>query len=256
MADFLLWLDFETTGLDPADVTVLEVGWTVTDANLQQLTPLRSRITALPTGGTAVVPTNATTRGGGYGWAHGLQVEQVVRDMHKESKLYYDWLATPPFRVIDEVGDFDRLLLDDLWSAGWKGKDSVFLAGAGVSHYDRLVIDQLGALRLDEKPVLHYRAADISAAIQVMGVPAPKDAGALVELAGRCARLPGSEWTESALLKLDVDASCAALVSPNVPGDEWSLLNPKSLVDHRAASDVAYALVVARCLRALVRPLS
>lgn len=248
MTDYYLWLDTETTGLNPDDLTVLEFGWTVTDASFRQLTPLRSRISALHTSALPVVPEQIVS--GNFGWSDPIKVDQVVRDMHNHSGLRAQWLSTPSFRLVKEISDFDRLLLDDLWSAGWQGKDPVYLAGAGISHFDRPVIDSLEALTIEGRDVLHYRAADVSSAIQILGVSAPKDEEALAELVSRTVALTGAD--ELDLLVLKVDPSTDSLAQYR--GDDVYAVNTNNLINHRAASDVAYALVVARCLRALIQP--
>lgn len=232
--DLFLFLDFETTSLDPMTTTVLEIGWTVTGPDLVQRTPLRSRFAAL----TAASMRPAVVPGDRTGWA---EVAQVVRDMHRESGLVDEWRSAPELSRLTQVADLSRVLVDDLLAAGWVGgkRDIVYLAGAGVSHYDQAVIGALGALRKPSlEPILHYRTADSSVAATLLGVEMPKtpyELGTLVD-----------KYAAPGVLDLDTDGTTRRLAFPD------GTINVAELRNHRAADDVAFSLVFARCLRGMV----
>lgn len=234
MADYFVWLDFETTGLDPLSLTVLEMGWTVTDDRLRQLTPLRSRFVALTFRGRApVLPVSG-------GWSGGL--DPIVVEMHESSGLHAEWLACPRGELVTASSGIDELLLGDLRKAGFVDwdEDRAFLAGAGVSHFDASVLSALDCKIVDE---LHYRAADVSCALLTLGFPAVRSVDALAAL---CERVAAGDSELLASLS-DVTAERRAQGSSGPPAGPLG-----GLRGHRAADDVAFALVVARCLRRLV----
>ena len=236
MSEFLLWADFETTGLDVNDLTALEVSWTVTNADLVQLTPLRSRFCAIATGRTGLI--EPTTAGPHFVWSNGAEVRQVVTSMHRMSGLMKEWLAAPEFARLRTPSDLERLVHDDLAAAGVVTTDKVYLAGAGVSHFDALLLKAMGVLSL-----LHYRQADVSSAITLLGIDAPKNPEELEKLVADV--VPGGS-DPAHFWRLQTDHTTSGLV-----GKE--LIVPGHLVEHRAAPDVAFSLVLARVLRAMVR---
>lgn len=241
MSEFFLFLDFETTGLDFDNLTVLETAWTVTDSQLQQRSPLRSRLTALSTSYEA--PNVPLRSGGDWGWTR--EIPRVVRDMHTLSGLKSEWLAAHELSILRRIADLDRLIVDDLLRSGVGKDDTVYIAGAGVSHFDRRVLDHLGSgLVVGDGALLHYRAADVSSAITLLGVEPlqkPRDLDAFVL---RCtAQIP-------VIRALVTDESTASLTDWD--GETVGQVNQAKLVAHRAASDVAMALVQARVLRSLV----
>lgn len=238
MTDYYLWFDAETSDLNLADLTVFEAGWTVTDAQLQQLTPLRSALLNIPTG-----PDLPTLH-----WPADL-LPEVVADMHEASGLRAEWEAAST--LVDSVEGLDALLQKDLASARCGEEDKLFLAGAGVGHYDHPLLGVLGS---SIHPKLHYRSADVSSALQVFGLPAPKSPKQLERL-WEAVEDPGG-YAEDAmeLLELAVDASTSRLttVIPSGYLEGSERLDFGAVREHRAADDVAFALVVARCYRAFM----
>lgn len=114
---FLLWLDLETTSLDPANTSVLEAFWELTDWNLA---PVASGHGVRRCVGDGALP----------------PMDDFVREMHAKSGLIdacLDGTVAPP--VGGAAGTMARLarLLDGI-------DVDVPLAGSGVSHFDRLVL--------------------------------------------------------------------------------------------------------------------
>jgi len=111
---YLLWLDLETTGLDPATTSVLEVWWELTDWSLAPV---------------------ASAHGVRHAsWGDGTApMDDVVRDMHTKSGLI-DACVTPS--GAHDVGTAMYRLVGLLLDIG----EPVALAGSGVAHFDRLVL--------------------------------------------------------------------------------------------------------------------
>lgn len=116
---YLLFLDFETTSLDPATTWPLEVFWELTDWSLA---PVAS--------GHGVRPIDATDK---------IPVDDFVRDMHTKSGL---------------LGACDEAYRDDTIAAVTQSMgrlanlldgigEPVALAGSGVASFDRLIINNL-----------------------------------------------------------------------------------------------------------------
>lgn len=239
MADWYLFLDFETTGLDPVDCTQLEVGWTVLDERLVQQSYLRRRYLALrASGAEPVVPIRRTPAWSG---SHADYPPEIVRDMHRKSSLLDDWLDTPSVAIVRSIADLDRMWIDDLIGAGWTSKDKVYVAGAGVSHFDHLVLKAHRSKMVTEG-VLHYAAVDSTVALRTLGIPAPKDAEAMDVFMDETLARVGMEHVAWAT-KLDTEKGPLRSLAPNLTIDTGAC-NP-----HRAPDDVAWSILLSRLLR-------
>jgi oligoribonuclease (3'-5' exoribonuclease) len=227
MADRLLWFDAETTGLKykTRDV-VLEVAWTLTDMYLKQISPLRSYFTEWrpPTSPELHRPVP-----GSDDWTDMGGVHAAVLEMHEQSRLAAEW----PFRVHVGADAIQGLILNDL-GVTRMASGEVYLAGAGVSHFDQsLVALHMPALApKDDGGRLHYRCFDTSVADLVTGIDSR---AILADYHG-----PGHTHT--------FHCSCLKLDGPE-PLSLNEHLDLSAVVPHRAASDVALALVGARALR-------
>ncbi|NUT90836.1 MAG: hypothetical protein HOY78_02285 [Saccharothrix sp.] len=262
-----LWIDFETTGLNPALDAVLEIGWTLTDSDLRMLTPLRSRLAVLnpdhdhvpfdpnhPLYRRPFTPDFGDDDAGEFGmWD---RLPEVVRDMHAASGLrdelaaaYTD--ATARMALVEHPRDFLRLLIEDLVTVGFdpKSGDKLVISGAGVSHFDVNVLDQHWS---DTFPLLPgpgdwaiYWQFDTSVAWRVLG-----DAvGA--EILRRAPKLqetgPGSGLWHLFDAEQAAESSVAHLIYQRRDG--WWCLRRDLVRPHRAADDVVEALLNARVMR-------
>lgn len=241
MDTYFLYNDFETSGLNPADLTVFEGAWTVLDVDLRQLTPLRSRLMTVPTGPSpAFVPDPR-------GW-NLAGIAPVVQDMHRRSGLRKDLMDAQERSILRTVEDFDRLVADDLLRAGWTPADRVFIAGSGVSHFDHPLLESMGSW-LTGSAVLHYRTADVSSALTVLGVTPPKTTEELNQLALQAV---SPERSSADIRRLLTDETTRRLTTW-VDGEVNTTLNLDNIVEHRAADDVAWAIMLSRVLRGLLR---
>lgn len=107
---YLLWLDFETTGLDPATTTIVEVFWEVTDTLMDPIAE-----------GRGMHPTPEL-----------LDMDDFVRGMHATSRLFDD-ARCHVGHDIEQSLLYLMMVLDDIG-------EPVPLAGSGVGHFDRLVL--------------------------------------------------------------------------------------------------------------------
>jgi oligoribonuclease (3'-5' exoribonuclease) len=216
MADRLLWLDFETNGLQYlSNHTALEVAWTITDMGLSQLSPLRTMMIDWrpPTSPELHAPVP-----GDEDWETSPAVVQVVRDMHDLSGLAAEW----PNRVHVTAEAVEDLINNDL-AATDTGAGAIYLAGAGVSHFDQglLALHAPSLAPKDAGGRLHYRCFDVSVASLVLGIDLSVVLGA-----------PKIFWSITGAV-------------PTVEG----LLDLHVARPHRAGPDVATGLIQARALR-------
>lgn len=116
--DLLLWLDLETTGLDPDNDHVLQVAYGITDTELRGITPVVDRL---------IRPTADT-------WAL-IQSSQFIQDMHGRTGLL-DRLTddSQPKVLIEDAEDDILRSLNSVQEA--TGAGMVTLAGASV-HFDK-----------------------------------------------------------------------------------------------------------------------
>lgn len=136
---FLLWLDFETTGLDPSYDDVLEACAIGTDHELQQLFVVQK-----------VFPLLRSPQA----------MPDVVRQMHENSGLLAEASAAAVngARMPETFSDFEINVLENIKRAA--PPESVWhLAGSSVS-FDRDFLRTNSRYKLIER--LHYRILDIS----------------------------------------------------------------------------------------------
>ena len=130
----LLWLDFETTGLDLGKDQILEVACVLTDTGLNVISEIEM----------VLKPHNQA-------WEASLN--DVVRDMHTQNNLIREVRQSNL-----DIEDVEPILLE--WLANQDVDTSLmYLSGAGVSHFDYLWI-QHHLPRLARK--LAYSQIDIS----------------------------------------------------------------------------------------------
>jgi hypothetical protein len=243
--DLLLWLDFETTGLDPDVDTVLECAWCFTTSELSMVTPLRSRYTNL-------LPDSATKyllpfQGRPVDWSN---LTPVVSEMHTASGLRDNWMNanTGHVAVLRHPAELHRLIADDFEDAaiqvGAKPDECrIVLCGRGVSHFDNRVLAKHRVMCFDriddvDAPIsVAYFQHDVSVAARVLGIQTP------VLQHG----LDGQPFEVVACQAGVIDDVCTRLLKDALGPGEFNLA---ALVAHRAADDVVEALVTARLLRA------
>lgn len=118
----LLWVDLETTGLDPSSDSILEVAAIVTDDRLTELASYTSL--ARPE------------------WKTIPYADTPVRDMHEKSGLTRDMVDAADAGLLPNLAEVEGDILDQLVRLGGKNDVSVVLAGSGVSHFDQQVINE------------------------------------------------------------------------------------------------------------------
>lgn len=232
MEERLLWIDYETTGLlwRTRDC-VLEVAWTVTDIYLEQLCAIRQAYVAwAPPGSLGTrcsLPVEAAWSGG-----HPTSPTEVVRDMHEQSGLTRAWAhAEKGLQLCTTVEE--RILSDLVMTAGSDEPPTIYMAGAGVSHFDQdlTTLHMPRLAPVGEGGKLHYRTYDVSVANLVLGhgsrdiLTTLKD---VHEVGTRCQCLR-------------MQGECEAIVG--------GVLRLDGVIPHRAADDVATSLAYARWLR-------
>lgn len=246
MPDLFLWLDCETTGLNPDTDAVLEVAWCFTDSELTMVTPLHSRYTNL--------------RPSTVGWAFaGRPVDwsnlpPVVAEMHATSGLAEQWMAANAshIAVLRHSAELHRLIADDFEDAAVQvgaepGDCRIVLAGRGVSHFDNRVLARHRVMCFDQvddtdAPInVAYFQHDVSVAARVLGI----------QTSALHLGLDGQPFRVVACQEGVVDDACTHLLKQADGPKEFDL---KGLVPHRAADDVVEALVTARLLRAEYTP--
>lgn len=140
----IVWLDLETTGLDPLNDQIIEIGVIVTDEKLTEIARFHR-----------VLPLLAC------GW-NDLNMPQVVRDMHKASGLEAEVCA------LDETtwGDAHEAACRDL-SAFLRahGCEKAPLAGNSVGDFDRhflRVWESMLAVEDGPLSILSHRSLNVS----------------------------------------------------------------------------------------------
>lgn len=139
----LLWLDFETTGLDPKNDRILQVAYGITDSKMHRWIPVTSD----------VVTINREA------WDL-IAASQFIQDMHSETGLL-DKLTGEGTKLIEDIEDDILDAIARVEEAQNRIDDSpapVYLAGASV-HFDKAFIENWMP-RLHEK--LSHRIFDTS----------------------------------------------------------------------------------------------
>ncbi len=133
MTDLWLWLDLETTGLDPAKDSIVEVGCLLTDP---QLMP------AIADDGRPLVPFEEIVWPGSLAYER-ILADPIVEAMHRSSGLLCalaELGADADARYRSIAYTESRLIY---WlNAAKATHGEVVLAGSGVSRFDRRFIDR------------------------------------------------------------------------------------------------------------------
>lgn len=266
---YLLWADFETTGLDPRMDTILEAAWTITDADLRMLTPLRSRLCLIdpPNRRRDAAHTSHPLRSvAKFDVGHHIEdavdhwylLPDVVQDMHKASGLRDELqrAANNPvesLRMVTTANGLWRLIADDLADVGYDfSGDSLVLAGAGVSHFDNRVLAHHMPSRFplggDGRTGFAYWQHDVSVARRVIGERTWEDLKSKVNNPKRSLKVYGCQ------VVLPEREGYAPVRVNQVPdaeefGEAPFVFMPDEFTGHRAADDVAWALIDGRILR-------
>jgi len=131
----ILWIDLETTGLDPMNDEIVEVGWFVSD-NWEWLTKPQSAVASI---------TND-------GWE--LLKQQPVNKMHTDNGLIEELKGDTLL-----IEDIEDQILDDLRPLQAKTPDEPVILGGASVHFDRAFIANYMP-RLDRE--LSHRHFDVS----------------------------------------------------------------------------------------------
>lgn len=257
----LLFVDLESTSLNPATLTMLEIAWCITDLDGIQRLPLRSRYTSIGAG--QDTPKVYPTQGTGFTssrWANPEHGSAPALRMAEESKLCDDWLACPSEQIITSRGELQRLLLDDIAACCDPGErnpdrgplivmpgqerpspwlrepERLHLAGAGVAQFDQPVLRQLCPVVVPSpgrRGATHYRPVDTSIT-QTLLLGGSQDAK-LIDWGVRL-------YPDITDIDLDVPPRYAYR-----DRDTEAWMSTEKM--HRAAPDVARSLVLYRALR-------
>ena len=145
---YMFWTDLETTGSELADHQIIEIGAAITD---MKLNVLDGREYVLPLTGE-------------------YEIKPIVQEMHARNGLWKDVHASK-----NVLADVDVEIAE--WIRKFNGSDHMWLAGSGVSHFDRQFIKR--DLPLTNKR-LTYHAFDVGVLRRtfelILGVPGwPED---------------------------------------------------------------------------------
>lgn len=260
---FHLFIDFETTGLNPQADTALEAGWVITDDTFVMLTPLRSRLMRITPDRSRqpFLPEHPLVKNGVYDFRmteHVAYLSDAVRNMHLESGLvddHEDAERGEDMSVLTHPRDFERLIMEDLIAVDFqraKG-DKLVISGAGVSHFDVNVMavhwPEMFPLMPERYDLTTYWQHDTSVAWRTLGEHVENAIRARVPLLSDLA--PGDEhWSPFwSLFTAEAPADPDAGHLVGVREDGWAVLYRDNVRRHRAADDVVASLLDARMLR-------
>jgi len=244
-----LWLDFETTGLNPRKDTVLEAGWTITDENLVMLTPLRSRLCHIS-------PQHEKFAIGGDDDGDWKSLPAVVREMHETSGLrdsleFANVNPVENLRLLTTARDLERLLREDLAAAGYdRFDDTLILSGAGVSHFDNRVLGYhlpaMFPLGGNGSTGYAYWQHDVSVARRVIG----EQAWDYLKSRINSDKVARSIYGCQVVVPSEGYAPVRVNAIPDAEefGTAPFMFMPDEFIPHRAADDVAQALIDGRIL--------
>jgi len=155
MTDFYVFLDLETTGLDPLKDQIMEVAWRVTDDKFRHVGPW-GRMLAQP-----------------RSWSdfyHQLNANTIARKMHEESGLlkeFYD--AGDKFELIpilEVMSYLESNLSSFAANHRYDHGDAAALHLAGLSvHFDKAMLQVNGPswwFGQDHESLFHHRMLDLS----------------------------------------------------------------------------------------------
>jgi len=234
----LLMLDFETTALDVTGLTVLEAAWAVCDVNGTQRSEIQQRFTAIPPqakGGFAVIPERTESQPAKIVWTQRTSsANQRALDMAVESRLADEWIDAGEDAIIKTGNELSRLIRDTI-EQHCAPDEIVYVAGSGVARFDYSILKSRCPAAHHR---VHYRAVDTGVACTTLcgentgeGIRAvylTKGGSGLVLVAG------------SPYFQMDRTHGQA---------QEWVRGNTDP---HRAAADVARAIITQRALWELV----
>lgn len=256
MTNFHLWLDFETTGLNPREDTVLEAAWTITDEDLVMLTPLRSRLCNISPQRKEFAIGDRSDGAEGD-WKDIGKVSPFVREMHETSGLRdaLEHAANDPvesLRMLTTARDLERLLREDLAAVGYnRYDDTLILSGAGVSHFDNRVLGYhlpgMFPLGGDGRVGYAYWQHDVSVAKRVIGEESWVGLKARINNGNRSLRIYGCQVVVPSEGYAPVRVN--AVPDAGEFGEPPFVFMPDEFAAHRAADDVAQALIDGRILR-------
>jgi oligoribonuclease (3'-5' exoribonuclease) len=257
----LLWFDAETGGLDLRNDNVLEVAWTITDHNGEQLSPLRQHLTHLVPPGSDrphVHPANSQD------WHN--RAPALVQDMHERSGLSAAWRDCYPYLVTS-----DALLIEECIRLDLAGADDAqrrrgngpvtrnYLAGAGVSHFDHELLAIHMPTLAGRGGILHYRDIDVSVALCTLaggdheGGSTSLDDTVLTRTLARIYEqteaLYDSKHAADLLDKITWVTTVPDMIWTSEEAAEIEKIVEAQDAPHRAGADVIRALVLFRLLR-------
>jgi hypothetical protein len=260
ITDLFFMVDLETSGLEIGRDRVLEVAWCFTDADLKMLTPLRQRLACIepPDWPRKDCDGDLFKPNRDWSWNNPDLFDQrggqgFVQKMHEDSGLRHDHFEAPAEMVLTDAKHFERLYLDDLYTAKEKldgDNFRVIISGAGVSHMDVYMLADLLPGRFPLMPPpdgssgMAYWQFDTSVAGRVLGSETmdklrgwlrdPECPFDLIACEG------GQDlWNEHP--GLIVEKALHGVIA-----SEFDILGA---VPHRAAADVVFSLVDARLIR-------
>lgn len=131
--DLWLWLDLETTGLDPAKDAIIEIGCLLTDPHLNAVTSHD---------GQPLAPFEAVVWPGVPAYEK-LLADPVVEAMHRSNGLIDDLTELAANPSPENIASVEARILTWLGQAPGPRSDAKFvLAGSGVGRFDRRFIDR------------------------------------------------------------------------------------------------------------------